>query len=28
MSNNEVSPLNITSFGCLQKLVESNQRMK
>jgi len=26
--NNEVSPLNITSFGCSQKLVTSNQCMK
>jgi len=28
MSNNEVSPLDVTSFGCSQKLVASNQCMQ
>jgi len=28
LSNDEVSPLNITSFGCSQKFVASNQCMK
>jgi len=28
LSNNEVSPLNSTSFGCSQILVASNQCMK
>jgi len=28
LSNNEASPLNITSLGCSQKLVASNRCMK